>query len=407
MSGFVPTEDNLDWLIPHLPVTEEEKPKVKLTLVPFTNTGGLCCSLKKVKMEIDDKVQYFVWKTIEDTTKSMQLGLAREALFYEHFHVKCNELGIRLPAVYYTYGDMKTGQKVMILEDLAPNGSQSGHFFGHHSPLNWGKDLVQLTENVKVKPTLEECAKDAYYQAARLHRQYWMDKDLFNYPWLRCSNWIQGEGKATWEFSQNLARVSWNKNKSEIAAGTRTVKWNENILKCIDASIAKISWDNYQQELSTRKWSLVHADFHPGNIFWINAEEDPTDNRYATHGKSVLLDWEMVSIGSGPQDLAQYMISHVVAADRRPIEKNLIQWYYKNLTSNETAGGKCVNPEEYSFEECYSEFAHGGAEKWIWLITVCMDVFNDPMLQYFQNQMADFFEDHGLNETNIGMPRVN
>jgi hypothetical protein len=64
MSGFVPTEDNLDWLIPHLPVTEEEKPKVKLTLVPFTNTGGLCCSLKKVKMEIDDKVQYFVLKTI-------------------------------------------------------------------------------------------------------------------------------------------------------------------------------------------------------------------------------------------------------------------------------------------------------------------------------------------------------
>jgi hypothetical protein len=405
MSEFVPHEDDLTWLIQHLPINAEDKEKVKLTLVPFTNTGGMNCTLKKVKMEIDDTVEYFVWKTIGNLQQSIQLGLPREALFYQQFGEKVTDLGIHLPVVYYAYGNMKTGEKVMVFEDLSNRGTQSGHFFGHHSPLNWGKDLELLTQPVTHKPTEVEVVRDAFIQAAKLHREFWLDKELLAFPWLRSSAWLKGEFRQAWDISQQLALTRWGDVKKSIEAGTRSVKWDENILKCIEASMAKISWDNYQKELAQRKWTLVHGDFHPANIFWVNGGNNGDGEN--SQGMSLFLDWEMVAVGSGPQDLAQYFISHIPGEKRREMEDILLHEYYQALTSNESIGGKFVNPENYSYEEMLNEFAHGGAEKWIWLITVCAEVFNDQMLQYFQDQMADFFKDHGLNEHNIGMPRVN
>eukprot|EP00287_Rhodomonas_sp_CCMP768_P024463 CAMPEP_0202849904 /NCGR_PEP_ID=MMETSP1389-20130828/82150_1 /ASSEMBLY_ACC=CAM_ASM_000865 /TAXON_ID=302021 /ORGANISM="Rhodomonas sp., Strain CCMP768" /LENGTH=51 /DNA_ID=CAMNT_0049528015 /DNA_START=1 /DNA_END=152 /DNA_ORIENTATION=- len=38
-------------------------------------------------------------------------------------------------------------------------------------------------------------------------------------------------------------------------------------------------------------------------------------------GSLKLIDWEMVGVGSGPQDLAQYMISHATPALRQECEK--------------------------------------------------------------------------------------
>ena len=43
----------------------------------------------------------------------------------------------------------------------------------------------------------------------------------------------------------------------------------------------------------------------------------------------ILLDWEMVGVGSGPQDIGQYMISHTAPEERRANEKMLVEHYYK------------------------------------------------------------------------------
>lgn len=43
------------------------------------------------------------------------------------------------------------------------------------------------------------------------------------------------------------------------------------------------------------------------------------------------LDWEMVGLGSGPQEVAQYVISHMEPSTRRECEKELLDAYYDQL----------------------------------------------------------------------------
>lgn len=69
---------------------------------------------------------------------SVQLALAREALFYRNFRDRL-PLDI-LPHVYYAYGDAATGAKVIIMEDLSAVAVDSGVLFGPGNPNNWHRD---------------------------------------------------------------------------------------------------------------------------------------------------------------------------------------------------------------------------------------------------------------------------
>eukprot|EP00959_Pyramimonas_sp_CCMP1952_P158215 3308855-Pyramimonas_sp.AAC.1 len=48
-----------------------------------------------------------------------------------------------MPRVYHATGDMATGRKMVLMEDLA-SCAQAGHFFGAGNPNNWGRDLDAL-----------------------------------------------------------------------------------------------------------------------------------------------------------------------------------------------------------------------------------------------------------------------
>jgi hypothetical protein len=84
---------------------------------------------------------------------SKQLGLAREGIFYSKFG---KDLGELVPVVYFSFGDMQTGVKVTLMEDLS-SFVDSGRFktiymfflfknnhsslFGPGNPNNYGRDL--------------------------------------------------------------------------------------------------------------------------------------------------------------------------------------------------------------------------------------------------------------------------
>lgn len=65
------------------------------------------------------------------------MGHPREACFYNTFADQLSERGFSLPSTLYSFGDMSTGEKTILLQDLS-NCVQSGYFYGPVSPHNFG-----------------------------------------------------------------------------------------------------------------------------------------------------------------------------------------------------------------------------------------------------------------------------
>ena len=141
---------------------------------------------------------------------------------------------------------------------------------------------------------------------------------------------------------------------------------------------------------------ITTGDFHPANVLW---RSDPSIS--STDGVPFLVDFEMVGLGSGPQDIAQYLISHMLPELRRECENRLVLDYYSHLTD-----GTLLHPCDYSLEQCWEDYKHGGAERWVWLLLLLATMCPDSMVQYFHDQLRDFIVDHHIDENNVGMPRV-
>ncbi len=80
-----------------------------------------------------------------------------------------------------------------------------------------------------------------------------------------------------------------------------------------------------------------------------------------------LVDWEMVGIGSGAQDLGQYVISNMDRKKRAECERKLIEEYFAEIL-------KC-GVTNYTFEECWREYTIGGTERWLWFLCYFAGIF--------------------------------
>ena len=150
-----------------------------------------------------------------------------------------------------------------------------------------------------------------------------------------------------------------------------------------------ISWEKQLERLnSSTNYTLVHGDFWPGNI--MVSKHDVHDLK--------CLDWEMVGLGSGPQDLGQYILSNMDPQERRDCENELIRNYFTELTR------LGVN---ISWDECWKEYKIGGLERWLWfLVYFCGQ--SGPMLQwgqFFHDQIKEFVHDHDIRPTDVTQPR--
>ena len=203
----------------------------------------------------------------------------------------------------------------------------------------------------------------------------------------------------------------------------------------------------YQAELATRPLTLVHGDFHPANIMIV----PPTSDRPASVGRVygaawvvlhaflerapqlsrplerapqsvpqsplnvyllypspcartqvVLLDFEQVGVGSGPQDLGQYLISHASPETRRGIEaRGAVEAYYEALCGLNVGVAATM-----TLEQCKAEYVAGGAGRWLWFLPVLNAMCPPPMTQYFHDQLLAFLKDHNITPETVPMPRV-
>lgn len=320
-------------------------------------------------------------------------GLAREGLFYSQWRSLCppevvGTLAAVLPDVYHSEGNMERGTKLILLEDLS-DCVQCGYFFGPGNPNNWGKDLTAATKGVSL--SVSAATALSFAAAARLHAPFWQSEALVKSPdlgWLRAGAWARGESRETWEASQTRVRTLWTAAKDKMGGGE--VEWDPLLVACVDASVEKATWAAFQSELKTRPFTLVHGDFHPANIMV----------RSAGGVQSVaLLDWEVVGVGSGPQDLGQFMLSHVDPATRKEIERGAVEAYHAELVK--------LNPAvAMTMEECWREYIDGGLGRWLWLLPLLVSMCPPPMVKFFVAQVHAFIVDHGVTPQSVPMPRA-
>jgi hypothetical protein len=341
---------------------------------------------------------------------SQRLGLAREGLFYKHLASQlATDKKSGIPTIYYAEGDMESGQKCIIMEHLAKEGwVDSGIFFGPGNPNNWNRNLPDMLAactgpSSPPPPSSEEVALATFRAIAHTHAAYWKNESLLSsqYSWLRGHDWLQGKGRDTWEASQHMIRSIWEKcyesrskksSTEESNSGMSDIEWNPIVREAVNKAVQGISWEAQCQRLQVKgHWTLVHGDFWPGNVMWKIKCRDADDNNLR------LLDWEMVGLGSGPQDLGQYVLSNFDPTERRACERRLIQSYYKEL---QEAGFTDV-----SWNYCWREYSVGGLERWLWFLVWFLGQEMFDWAQFFHNQIAEFMQDHALSAKDITQPR--
>ncbi|KAJ3127683.1 hypothetical protein HK100_009601 [Physocladia obscura] len=324
-----------------------------------------------------------------------QDGRTREAFFYKAIRDRNPQFAFLsacvIPTVY-VFGDMATGTKHIIMDDLTASGFvQCGSFYGACSPHNWNKNLQELTNTATEteRRTLTHLITiNAFKAAAKIHARSWNSYVLLadkNVSWLRAFEWYNGSGETSWQASQEYAASAWRKTNSSTT--TKTVKFDPHLIACMNASFSKTSWTGFQTRIKTNPFSLVHGDYHPANLMFRRADD-----------ALMVLDWEVVGLGSGPQDVAQYLISHMYPEERRMWEMEFLQAYYDTLVGDGVDG--------YSFEDCRRDYVAGGVARWVWLLGLLTILCPDEWVQFFQDQLLAFIVDHGVTPDNIEMPRV-
>lgn len=96
---------------------------------------------------------------------------------------------------------------------------------------------------------------------------------------------------------------------------------------------------NYQKE---PPYTLIHHDYHLGNLIFFEA--DGASNM-------MVLDWQDMSIGHGPTDVALFLGTSFSIADRRRHEQDLLKLYYDTLCANGVT--------DYSFAHCWDDYRLG------------------------------------------------
>lgn len=367
--------------------------------VSVTDAGGFMGDMSRVVVTFEDgEERPFIFKQIVGESKlavSKLIGCSREAFFYNSDLSK--EVNYLLPEMVYAYGDAATGEKYLFMEDLS-RGVQSGFLFGPSSPNNWAKqqagELVKINENfLGGEVTLEAMCEAIVRGTARLHAAYWQKRDLLDLEWLRGTQWWQRDNEVAWAAAMGGATSNWSKAQETVAQHPEV--WEADLVALVNASFNKATFPAYLELTKTSAWSLVHGDFHPANVMWMGEKGAKPNLRDVK-----LVDWEMVGVGNGAQEIGQFMVSHMEPATRRACEESIVKAYYDELT----ASG--VSSESYSWEQCWSDYKCGGIGRWLWFIGWMAASMPVQLNKFFTSQVAAFARDHGFTPDNVPLPRV-
>jgi hypothetical protein len=213
----------------------------------------------------------------------------REVRFYNEI---APSLEMRTPTCYFAASDTD-GRFMILLEDLRASGCRT-------SDGTWGlsRDLTASG--------LEDLAQ--------LHRRY-EDPDLFT----AVAPWIQTNPPGNVDFTGPRLRHVLDEHRS--------------ILSDDYVAVGELYLANPQGVLAL--WAegdhtVVHGDAHFANVF-------VDDDRVG------FLDWGLIAVAPALRDMSYFISLQLMAADRRPIERELVQHY---LDVRASLGGSPISFDE-------------------------------------------------------------
>lgn len=227
----------------------------------------------------------------------------REVCFYREVG---SDAGIRVPAMHFGASDPKTGDFVMLLEDLAP--------------ARVGDQLIGCSA---------EDARSAIGALGRCHAVWWRNPRLEALAWLPATNdpvnqFAQLAYQQCWEPFVQFVGERMTPALRRTGEGLAT-----NVIRMLDGFVERPN-------------TLVHGDYRADNLFFGGTGQGPPT--------FAAVDWQVSSRGAGAFDLAYFLSGNVGTGVRRSIEMDLLRHYTDVLRENgvrDYGPGQCL--EDYRF----------------------------------------------------------
>lgn len=225
-------------------------------------------------------------------------GYRAEIAFYEEV---APTVSVKAPRCFLSLANADTTSFTLLLEDLAP-----------------------AVQGDQIAGASMEVIASAVRNLAGLHGPRWCDATLWNYPWMQPSN------AQAHRFTANLVAGALPGLAERL--GDR--------LSAEDLGTLTESAEVLAQFLDAQpRFGLVHGDYRLDNLM-IGPDADVS-----------AIDWQTLSVGLPPRDLAYLLATSVSPAQRHETESDLVSLYREALLGHGVTG--------YSAQDCFADYRLG------------------------------------------------
>ena len=168
----------------------------------------------------------------------------------------------------------------------------------------------------------------------------------------------------------------------------------DGLSRCLRDFYKNLNWSNFLKDMkeNPRPWTLIHGDFHPGNVIWL--PKDPIC-------PVKIIDWEFAKVGCGPAELAMFTwgVYDFAKHDMHTLV-DLVRIYYDALVK--------INPSigsVYGQEDCLDDFAVCGMRSWMLRFPALMSTL-PTWTDHFSRQLETFRSMFGPPSHKISFPNI-
>ena len=224
----------------------------------------------------------------------------REAHFYQQV---ADAVPVKVPKLYYSAVDVASRKSILLIEDLA-----------------------QFHTLDKRKGCPPQEAAHAIREIARLHAAWWEGAALadlteiaFDHP--EFAKQMQHLYQGTWPAF--LAKMGSRLPDAFVEIGHK-------LGECLTY---------VHTQLLQSPQTLLHRDFQLDNLLFASTD---------INSPPTFIDWQLMSVGRGTQEIAYFIGTSMSLTDRRRTEDDLLRLYYSTLTD--------LGVKEYTFEQCLVDY---------------------------------------------------
>ena len=247
-----------------------------------------------------------------------------ETRFYEEI---ADEVELRTPRHYYSARAADSTNFILLLEDLAP---------------------AQVGDQVAGCST--DQAELAIRELAKFHAMWWENPRLAELDWL-------------WSMNDPV-RVQAAKDAYQDAWGP----CQENFGHLLPPEIVELGQafgtriTQIIDRLAIPPFTISHGDYRLDNLFFASPDGG---------APLTVIDWQIMSLGRGPFDVAYFMVGTLSPAERKATEMDLLRTYHGILNER--------GVQDYDFDQCLLDYRASMLFCWSYAVVIggTLDLANE------------------------------